>query len=422
VPPPSEIPALRTAYEVNPGDVETAQLLAASLVAVDECEEAADVAGSVTPTASRSWPVLVEGRCLEAEGALDEAIDSYEAYLATYGDGDGAVAVRGRLLITREQAAVSRVRGVDPTTLGPGGEDVVAVLPLSVIGPDSYGPLGRGLAAQISSDLLLLDRFTLVERMELQAIVDELDLARSPYADSTTTPTFGRLVQAGNLVTGSVQAPVGETVGLRADVVTSTGELTQTPARTAPSNQLLLLEKEVVFEIAALLGYTVSQAERTRIMENGTQNLQAFLAYSEGLELFDQGLFTAAAESFGEAQRIDPEFVEARRMLEASVGAEATGQGDNSLVQSSSELGEQVEEFAAGAGDGADAIDGFFTSTINDVAPTQGELAVGPTTDAPGSGTTGTVGTILNPAVPPPTPRRPIRIPVRIRIPGGGAP
>lgn len=422
VPPPSEIPALRTAHEVNPGDAETAQLLAASLAAVDECEEAADVAGSVTATGSRSWPVLVEGRCLEAEGLLDEAIDGYETYLATYGDGDGAVAVRGRLLLAREQAAVSRVRGVDPTTLGPGDEDVVAVLPLSVIGPDSYGPLGRGLAAQITSDLLLLDRFTLVERMELQAIVDELDLARSPYADSTTTPAFGRLVQAGNLVTGSVQAPLGETVGLRADVVSSTGELTQTPTRTAPSNQLLSLEKEVVFEIAGLLGYTVSQAERTRILENGTQNLQAFLAYSDGLELADQGLWAAAAASFAEAQRIDPEFVEARRMLEASVGAEAASRGDDALIQSSGDLADEVDAFAAGEPDAPDAIDGFFTSTINDVAPTQGELAVGPTTDAPGSGTTGTVGTILNPALPPATPPRPVRIPIRIRIPGGGAP
>jgi len=423
VAPASEIPAIRSAYRANPEDTETAQRLAASLAAADQCEEALDVAGSVPPTASLAWPVMIEGRCLEAGGDLDAAIAGYEGYLASYGGGDGAAQIRGRLLVAREQAAVSRVRGVDPTTLGPGGDDVVAVLPLEVIGSDSYGALGRGLAAQISSDLLLLDRFRMVERMELQAIVDELELARSPYADSTTTPAFGRLVQAGNLVTGTVQAPVGETVGLRADVVTSTGELAQTPSRTAPANQLLILEKEVVFEIAGLLGYAVSQAERTRILENGTQNLQAFLAYSEGLELSDQGLYGAAAASFAEAQRIDPDFVEAQRMLETAVGAEAAGQGDNSLVQTSSEVASQVEEVAAGdAGGAPDAIDGLFTSTINDVAPTQGELAVGPTTDAPGSGTTGTVGTILNPSVPPPTPRRPVRIPVRIRIPGGGAP
>ena len=332
------------------------------------------------------------------------------------------MAVRGRLLVAREQAAVSRVRGVDPATLGPGPDDVVAVLPLEVIGPDSYAPLGRGLAAQINSDLLMLDRFRLVERMELQAIVDELALARSPLADSTTTPAFGRLVQAGNLVSGTVQAPVGETVGRRADVVASDGELAQPRPRTAPANQLLTLEKEVVFDIAALLGYTVSQAERTRILENGTQNLQAFLAYSEGLERFDQGFYAAAAESFAQAQRIDPEFVEARRMLETSIGAEVAGQGDNGLVQTSGELADRVDEVAAGGPEGPDAIDGIFTSTINDVAPTQGELAVGPTTDAPGSGTTGTVGTILNPSLPPVSPRRPIRIPVRIRIPGGGAP
>jgi hypothetical protein len=425
VAPPSEIPALQAAYDADPGDAEGAQRLAGALAAAERCEEAREVAGSVTPTGLRSWPVLVIGRCQEAEGALDEAIATYDDYLGVYGEEEGAVPVRGRLLLAREQAAVARVRGVDPSELGPGPEDVVAVLPLRVMGPDSYRSLGRGLAAQINSDLLLLERFRLVERMELQAILDELTREGSPYADSTTTPSFGRIVQAGNLVTGTVQAPTGETVGLRADVVAPTGELAQTRARTAPSEQLLTLQKEAVFDIAGLLGYTVSQAERTRILENGTQNLQAFLAYSEGLELADQGLYAAAAASFAEAQRLDPDFVEARRMLETSVGAESAGQGDNSLVQTSSDVAGQVDEIAAGGGGGGgapDAIDGLFTSTINDVAPTQGELAVGPTTDAPGSGTTGTVGTILNPSVPPATPRRPVRIPIRIRIPGGGAP
>jgi hypothetical protein len=422
VAPPSEIPALRSAFEADPADAETAQRLAASLAAADRCDEASAVAAGVTPTGTRSWPVLVTGRCQEAEGAMESAIATYESYLANYGDSDGAVAVRGRLYVAREQAAVSRVRGVDPAELGPGPDDVVAVLPLRVVGPESYGALGRGLAAQINSDLLLLDRFRLVERMELQAILDELTLARSPYADSTTAPAFGRIVQAGNLVSGTVQAPVGETVGLRADVVAATGELNQTRSRTAPSQQLLALEKEVVFDIAGLLGYTVSQAERTRILENGTQNLQAFLAYSEGLEFADQGQWAAAATSFAEAQRIDPDFVEARRMLETSVGAEAASLGDGGLVQSSGELADEVDAVAAGEPDGPDAVDGFFTSTINDIAPTQGELAVGPTTDAPGSGTTGTVGTILNPSLPPPTPPRPVTIPVRIRIPGGGAP
>jgi hypothetical protein len=422
VAPPSEIPALWSAYEADPADSEVAQRLAASLAAAERCDEALEVASSVTPTGSRSWPVLVTGRCQEADGSVEAAIATYESYLATYGDGDGVVAVRGRLYVAREQAAVARVRGVDPAELGPGPDDVVAVLPLRVIGPESYGALGRGLAAQINADLLLLDRFRLVERMELQAILDELTLARSPYADSTTAPAFGRIVQAGSLVTGTVQAPVGETVGLRADVVASTGELAQTRTLTAPSRQLLALEKEIVFDIAGLLGYTVSQAERTRILENGTQNLQAFLAYSEGLDLADQGLWSAAAASFAEAQRLDPDFVEARRMLETSVGAEAASRGDDGLAQSSGDLADEVDAVAAGEPDGPDAIDGFFTSTINDVAATQGELAVGPTTDAPGSGTTGSVGTILNPSLPPPTPPRPVSIPVRIRIPGGGAP
>ena len=66
----------------------------------------------------------------------------------------------------------------------------------------------------------------------------------------------------------------------------------------------------------------LSQAERQRILENGTQSLVAFLAYSRGLVAEDLGDFPAAALHYADAARADPNFTAARDNYQRSVAAE----------------------------------------------------------------------------------------------------
>ena len=374
--PASEIPDLEAQVAAEPGNERASRLLAASLVEQRRCDAAIEVADRFPPTAYRPWPLLVQGRCLEAQGQFDIARSEYENYLDEHPDSDGAAAIRSQLLLLRERLAVGRMQGIDAGTLPVPEEDVVAVLPFVVSGPDQYQPLSRGLAAQTTSDLLLLDRFRLVSRDNVQAVIDELALASSPLADSTTTPRFGRVVQAGQLVDGAADVPEDGPVGLGGSVVAPDGQLASVDRLSGSLDDLLTLQKELVFDIAELLGYTVTEAERQRILQNGTTSLIAFLAYSRGLELSDRGQYAAAAAQFAEAARIDPGFGDAGDALEGTVGAAGFGDGlgGDGIVNSSPGIAE-----AADAVVGLDPVAGILTASTGDVAPTQGEQATGGT-------------------------------------------
>ena len=74
-------------------------------------------------------------------------------------------------------------------------------------------------------------------------------------------------------------------------------------------------EKQLVLEVLALLGVTLTAAEREAIEENRTGNLLALLSYGEGLEAMDRGDYGAASAAFENAARIDPGFQAALQRL-----------------------------------------------------------------------------------------------------------
>jgi hypothetical protein len=186
-----------------------------------------------------------------------------------------------------------------------------------------YQPLSRGLAQILTSDLALLQRFRMVERLQLGAVMDELQLAQTERVDPATVSRLGRLVQAGRMVQGLAAIPPEGETQLEASVVMSSGEVASAEAVRGRLRDLMRMEKDLVIAIAAQLGYLLSDAERQLILENGTQNLMAFLAYSRGLIEEERGNYRAASEHFAEAVREDPSFDMAREEYQAAAVAPA---------------------------------------------------------------------------------------------------
>lgn len=219
-----------------------------------------------------------------------------------------------------------------------GGIDarVVAVLPLSYQGGNErYAPLGRGLSEMLTVDLASIRRIRVVERVRLQALLDELELAQSEYVDPSSAPRVGRLLGAGRLVGGSYNVLGDEE--LRMDVALA--ELEQQAAspnfesRSGALDDLFELEKELVFRVIERLGLELTPEERAAIETVPTRNLQAFLAYSRGLLEQDRGNYAAAAEAFGQARQLDPDFEEAAEQEQASESLSvAAGPPDQALV------------------------------------------------------------------------------------------
>jgi hypothetical protein len=86
--------------------------------------------------------------------------------------------------------------------------------------------------------------------------------------------------------------------------------------------ELFAIEKAVVLKLFEDLGVTLTTAERNAIDERPTRSIQAFLAYSKGLKLEDEGKYDEASRSFGDAARIDPTFgAAASKRTETSAAA-----------------------------------------------------------------------------------------------------
>jgi hypothetical protein len=139
-------------------------------------------------------------------------------------------------------------------------------------------------------------------------------------------------MQAGRMVQGTATIPERGDVRLEASVVQASGEVSAPGAATGRFRDLLKMEKTLIVDLSARLGYQLSEAERLRVLENGTQNLAAFLAYSRGLLAEDAGDFSRAAAYFSDAVQTDPGFQAAKEQYQSASVATDVQQAQPSQV------------------------------------------------------------------------------------------
>ncbi len=276
------------------------------------------------------------GIASERIGKKQTARRLYERYEDVPEDSQFRTLLRGRYEALLRQSIRQKMEELrareDTLDTSP---NVMAVLPLIYQGDDEqYAPLSRGLSEMIAVDLANIDELTLVERTRLQALLDELKLSQSEYVDPSTAPRVGQLLGAGRLVGGAFNVLDGET--LRTDVaLADLDEMAGGPnleTRSGALEELFQLEREIVFGVIDRLGVELSPRERKQIERVPTRNLQAFLAYSRGLEAEAQGNYEAAAQAFQRAHELDPDFSRASDRQEEAEGLSAAASMEQALL------------------------------------------------------------------------------------------
>jgi hypothetical protein len=183
----------------------------------------------------------------------------------------------------------------------------------------------------VVSDLSQVASLVLLEREAVQRLLDEIRLAAAGLADPATGARSGRLLRAERVIQGSFQDLSNQR--LRVDgsaVLTATATVTAAASADDQLRRLFDVEKAVVLELLQRLGISLTDAERERIAERPTANLQAFLAFSRGLGAEDRDAFAEAAREYGAAARLDPGF---RQASERAAAANLTLRaGELSLV------------------------------------------------------------------------------------------
>jgi len=277
---------------------------------------------------------------------------------ACYAGRSGGAAPHPR--VAQAEAAAKQAIAVEaqlrPDTLS---VRTVGVLPFDQTGLDSTtADLGYGLADLLRVDLSKSSQLRIVDRLRLDAIMKELELAASGRADSSSAPRVGRLVQARRVVYGALDTR-GNAMGVNVGVADASTRQVQ-PAVSAQMqlDQVLDTEKQIAIRLFESLGVTLTPAERAAVEERPTKNIAAFIAYGRAVRYETEFRFADAYRGFDEAVKLDPSFTLAEQRRDEAAALAGITTRRNALARASEMT--------------VDRLNGVFTTPIGGGQPPGG--------------------------------------------------
>lgn len=198
----------------------------------------------------------------------------------------------------------------------------VAVLPFSNggsygQGKEDFDALERGIAGMMISELALNPAARVVEREQVQRLVDEQNLGAQGRVDPQTAAKVGKLVGARYMVLGTFIDFYGD---FRVDVRlvnTETGEIVKTESDR--------MQREHLFDLIRNVATRLMKDANLPALQRGASNEQrmnrqvpteALTYYSRALLYQDRGQKDKAVEMFNRALVIFPDYAEAQEGLQ----------------------------------------------------------------------------------------------------------
>jgi TolB-like protein len=184
-------------------------------------------------------------------------------------------------------------------------------------GRSEFDPLQKGIALMLITDLSKINRLQIVERVQLQALVEELGLGTSGLVDSATAPRVGSLLQARWLVGGEIVKGSLEDLRVKSDVAeVQTQSILGQPMSEGRPQDLVQLEKNILFEVLKLLKFEPTAKETEDLRVPCSANFRALMALFKGVEASDQGNYAQAAEYYDTALQEDGNICIAKGAIE----------------------------------------------------------------------------------------------------------
>ncbi len=187
--------------------------------------------------------------------------------------------------------------------------ETLAVLPFennSMTTPERYGPLAKGFAAMLTTDIRQKTHaLKMVERTRIDALLKELKLGMTGTVDEETAVRAGKILGAQLIAFGSFMV-LEEEVRMDTRIIrVETSEVIAAESVTGPSSTILSLLSSLAEKIAASLktSGTSSQANPEK-----QGKLDAALYFSRGLEALDQGFAGEAKEWFEKCLKSDRQY------------------------------------------------------------------------------------------------------------------
>jgi len=183
-------------------------------------------------------------------------------------------------------------------------------------GKEELNPLQKGFAFLLMSDLSQVDQIQLVERVKLQALVEELNLGSSGLVTQDSSPRVGKLLGASYLVEGDFLPAPSADLDVKSNILgVKKEQILGQPEAEGKISDIFSVEKKVLFEIIDILKIELTPEQRTRLQKPFTNDLQAFMSFINGMESSDKGNYSKAGSYYQQAIQQDPQMKLARDAL-----------------------------------------------------------------------------------------------------------
>jgi TolB-like protein len=181
----------------------------------------------------------------------------------------------------------------------------------------AYGPLSKGLAEMLTTELAQNPALDVVERDRLQLVIEEQNLQKTDRVDQATAIRIGKTLGARHLLMGSFV--IDQARNLRIDVRavnTETSRVDYVESITGKADRLLDLVIALGQKVNAGLKLPAwSGVSSTTPAAKSPNQFKALMAMSLALEAEDSHDTTEAAKQYREAIALNPEFGRAKVRL-----------------------------------------------------------------------------------------------------------
>ncbi len=277
------------------------------------------------------------------QGNRAGAIAQWQRYVKMNPHSENAQNIRKNItLLLREQARDFAKQAMAQEAAVPGGpadDNTIAVTSFSNLGSDNLGPLGKGMAAMLISDLSQVPDLQVVDRIKLNALLEEMKLGASGLVDSKTAPRVGKLLRAKHVTSGSLADLEKERL-IIASAVVDADQKSSIGAQEAKGElkEFYDMEKQIACQIIEDLGRDCATVP-AGFNKIHTRSMPALVSYSWGLHYFDEENYDEAREMFQKALEEDPQFDLAEEALLATPTAAMVSMETSQIVASASSSG-----------------------------------------------------------------------------------
>ena len=178
-------------------------------------------------------------------------------------------------------------------------------------------PLSKGLTDMLITELSKVEQLQVIERAQMQKLMEEMALGQSGVIDQKTAQQVGNLLGAQNILLGSFMHMFDGKMRIDVRMVeVETGLTLKAEEVTGKPKELSDLVKKLTTKVINNLDIKLTKADAKRLALTENESFEAAMYYAKGLEYEDAGYLKNAKQMYLNALKINKNFNKARVRLQ----------------------------------------------------------------------------------------------------------